>query len=381
MDGYVSPWTNAELVLHRDNVRRFINEEIVPHQSKWREQRHVDRAIWNKAGELGLLLADVPEQYGGAGGNFTHMAVFWEELIAAGETGFGTHVHAVVAQYILKSGTEAQRQKYLPRLASGEMIAAIAMTEPGAGSDLQAIRTTAVVEGSTYRIDGSKSFISNGYLADLILLAVKTDPSAGTRGISLLLVETHELDGFRTGRILDMIGRKGQDTCELFFDNVRIPRDALLGGVEGKGFAQLMRELPYERTLLGLTAVAAIERAVTLTVDHTRERKAFGKPLFDLQNTRFKLAEAKTQAVIARVFIDWCIQKLLDGEMEEDVASMAKWYLTDLQCKVIDECLQLFGGYGYMMEYPIAQMYADARVQKIYGGANEVMKEIIAYAL
>jgi acyl-CoA dehydrogenase len=372
---------NSELALHRDNVRRFIHEEIVPHQKTWREQRHVDRAVWNKAGELGLLLADVPEQYGGAGGNFTHMAVFWEELIGVGETGFGTHVQAVVAQYILKSGTEAQRQKYLPKLASGAMIAAIAMTEPGAGSDLQAIRTKAVLEGSEYRIDGSKSFISNGYLADLILLAVKTDASAGARGISLMLVETRDLEGFRTGQILDMIGRKSQDTCELFFDNVRVSREALLGGVEGKGFAQLMRELPYERTLLGLTAVAAIERAVTLTVDHTRERKAFGKPLFDLQNTRFKLAEAKTQAVIARIFIDWCIQKLLDGEMEEDVASMAKWYLTDMQCKVIDECLQLFGGYGYMMEYPIAQMYADARVQKIYGGANEVMKEIIAYAL
>lgn len=381
MDQYVSPWMDAELTLYRDNVRRFVGEEIVPHQQAWREQRHVDRSAWKKAGELGLLLADVQEQYGGAGGTFAHMAVFWEELIAVGETGFGTHVHAVVAQYILKSGTEQQRQTYLPKLASGEMIAAIAMTEPGAGSDLQAIRTKAVRSGQHYQIDGSKSFISNGYLADLVILAVKTDPSAGARGISLFLVETRDLQGFRTGRILDMIGRRGQDTCELFFDNVRVPAEALLGGVEGKGFAQLMKELPYERTLLGITAVVAIERALTLTADHTRQRKAFGKPLFDLQNTRFKLAEVKTQAVVARVFIDWCIQKILDGTMEEDVASMAKWYLTDLQCKVIDECLQLFGGYGYMLEYPIAQMYADARVQKIYGGANEVMKEIIAYAI
>jgi acyl-CoA dehydrogenase len=381
MDRYTSPWMNAELALYRDNVRRFVREEIVPRQKTWREQRHVERAAWARAGELGLLLADVPAQYGGADGNFTHMAVFWEELIAVGETGFGTHVHAVVAQYILKSGTEAQKQKYLPKLASGEMIAAIAMTEPGAGSDLQAIRTTAIREGDEYRIDGSKSFISNGHLADLILLAAKTDASGGARGISLLLVDVRQLHGFHAGPILDMIGRKGQDTCELFFDNVRIPGDAVLGGIEGKGFTQLMKELPYERTLLGLTAVAAIERAVELTVDHTRVRKVFGKPLFDLQNTRFKLAEAKTQAVIARVFIDWCIQALLKGDMEEDVASMAKWYLTDLQCKVIDECLQLFGGYGYMMEYPIAQMYADARVQKIYGGANEVMKEIIACTL
>jgi acyl-CoA dehydrogenase len=381
MEPYVSPWMDAELALYRDNVRRFINAELVPHQKKWREQHHVDRDAWCKAGALGLLLADIPEQYGGAGGTFAHMAVFWEELGAVGESGFGTRVQSVVAHHILKNGTEGQRRNYLPKLASGRMISAIAMTEPSAGSDLLGIRTSAIRDGDHYVINGSKSFVSNGYLADLVLLVVKTDAAAGARGLSLCLVENRELEGFRIGAMLDMIGRKGQDTCDLFFDDVRIPAAALLGGAEGKGFSQLMKELPYERIAIGINAVSAMERATALTADYARERKVSGKPLFDLQNTRFKLAEAKTQAVVARVFLDWCIQKLLAGALEPDVASMAKWYLSDLQCRVIDECLQLFGGYGYVMDYPIAQMYADARVQKIYGGANEVMKEIIAYAI
>jgi acyl-CoA dehydrogenase len=381
MDSYVSPWMNAELELHRANVRRFINAEVIPHQEKWRKQHYVDRETWSKAGELGLLLADVPEQYGGAGGTFAHMAVFWEELCAVGESGLGTRVHSVVAHYILRNGTEAQKTSYLPKLASGRMISAVAMTEPSAGSDLQGIRMRAVRDGAHYVVNGSKNFISNGSLADLLVLVVKTDPTPGPKGISLLLVETGNLEGYRVGGIPDMLGRKGQDTCELFFDDVRVPAAAVLGGAEGKGFSQLMNELPYERIAIGINAVAAIERATSMTVDYTRTRKAFGKPLFDLQNTRFKLAESKTKAVVARIFIDWCIQRVIDGGMESDVASMAKWYLTDVQCAVIDECLQLFGGYGYMMDYPIAQMYADARAQKIYGGANELMKEIIAYAI
>ena len=381
MDQYISSWMNEEMTLYRDNVRRFIKAEIVPHQENWRAQLHVDRQVWRKAGELGLLLADIPEQYQGAGGTFAHMAVFWEELIAVGEVGFGTHVQAVVAQYLLNDGTEQQKNTYLPKLASGEMIGAIAVTEPGAGSDLMGISTVATREGDGYRIRGAKTFISNGHLADLVVVVAKTDAEAGSKGLSLFLVETRALEGYSVGPILEMIGRKGQDTCELFFDDVRVPADAILGGIEGKGLAQLMKGLPYERTLIGLAAVAAIERALSLTLDHTQARKAFGKPLFDMQNTRFKLAEAKTKALVGRIFIDWCIEKVIDGTMETDVASMAKWYLTDLQCDVIDECLQLFGGYGYMMEYPIAQMYADARVQKIYGGANEIMKEIIAYSL
>jgi acyl-CoA dehydrogenase len=372
---------DADLQLYRDQVRRFIQAEVVPHQKIWAAQLYVDRSAWKRAGDLGLLLADIPQEYGGGGGTFAHMAILWEELMAVGEVGFGTHVHAVVAQYITKYGTEEQRLNYLPRMANAELVGAFAATEPDAGSDLQGIRTRAQRIGESYIVNGSKVFITNGYVSDLLLLVAKTDPDAGARGISLFLIETADLPGFRRGPILDMIGRKGHDVCELFFDQMEIPASALLGNVEGKGLAQLMKELPYERTFLGLFAVAAMERALALTLDHVRQRKVFGKPLFDMQNTRFKLAEARTKVLVARVFIDWCIGQMLDGTMETDIASMAKWYLSDMQCNVIDECLQLFGGYGYMMEYPIAQMYADARVQKIYGGTNEIMKEIIAYSL
>jgi acyl-CoA dehydrogenase len=368
----------------RDAVRRFIDSEITPHQQRFKEQQHVDRALWNKAGELGVLLADIPEQYGGSGGTFAHQCVVFEELGYAGDMAFGIHVHAIVAHYILNQGTEAQKRKYLPLLASGEMVGAIAMSEPGAGSDLKGIRTTAAAgkgDNGGYRVNGSKTFISNGYLADLILVVVKTDPNAGARGVSLLLLETKDNPGFRVGRILDKVGQKGQDTCELFFDGAHVPTENVLGGVEGQGFAQLMTELPYERTILGVTGVAAIERALKLTVEYTRERKAFGQALIEMQNTRFVLAEIKTEATIARIFIDRCIEDMIAGRMDTVQASMAKYWISDLQCKVVDQCVQLFGGYGYMLEYPIAQMYVDARVQRIYGGANEIMKEIIARAL
>ncbi|NNG23030.1 acyl-CoA dehydrogenase [Massilia sp. ML15P13] len=376
-----SPWMNEELGAFRDAVRRFVAGEITPHQEAWREQQHVDRDLWTKAGEMGLLLADIPDEYGGAGGSFAHMAVVFEELSYAGDTSFGIHVHAIVAHYLLNQGTEEQKQKYLPRLASGEMIAAIAMSEPGAGSDLKGIRTTAVRGGDGYRVSGSKTFISNGFMADLILVVAKTDPAAGSKGVSLLLLETKDNPGFRVGRILEKVGQKGQDTCELFFDDAHVPLANVLGGEEGKGFAQLMTELPYERTILGVCGVAAIERALQLTVDHTRERKAFGQALIEMQNTRFVLAEIKTEATIARIFIDRCIEDMLAGRMDTVRASMAKYWISDLQCKVVDQCVQLFGGYGYMLEYPIAQMYVDARVQRIYGGANEIMKEIIARSL
>ncbi len=378
---YTSPWMDSELESFRDTVRRFVQNEITPFEEQWAKQQHVDRGLWRKAGELGLLLADIPDEYGGSGGSFAHQCVVFEELSFAGNSSFGIHVHAIVAHYLLNQGTEAQKRKYLPRLASGDMVAAIAMTEPGAGSDLQGVRTRAERQGEHYVINGSKTFISNGYLADLILVVAKTDPSAGAKGTSLMLVETKNCPGFRVGRILDKIGQKGQDTCELYFDDVRVPADNVLGGVDGQGFYQLMTELPYERLIVGVSAVASIEHAVQLTVDYTRERKAFGKALIDLQNTRFKLAECKTQAVVARTYVDRCIVDMLEGRMDAVGASMAKYWLTDLQCQVIDECLQLFGGYGYMNEYPIARMYADARVQRIYGGANEIMKEIIARAL
>ncbi len=378
---YTSPWMDSELESFRDTVRRFVQNEITPFEEQWAKQQHVDRGLWRKAGELGLLLADIPDEYGGSGGSFAHQCVVFEELSFAGNSSFGIHVHAIVAHYLLNQGTEAQKRKYLPRLASGDMVAAIAMTEPGAGSDLQGVRTRAERQGEHYVINGSKTFISNGYLADLILVVAKTDPAAGAKGTSLMLVETKNCPGFRVGRILDKIGQKGQDTCELYFDDVRVPADNVLGGVDGQGFYQLMTELPYERLIVGVSAVASIEHAVQLTVDYTRERKAFGKALIELQNTRFKLAECKTQAVVARTYVDRCIVDMLEGRMDAVGASMAKYWLTDLQCQVIDECLQLFGGYGYMNEYPIARMYADARVQRIYGGANEIMKEIIARAL
>ena len=376
-----SPWMTPELEGFRDAVRRFVGSEVAPHAERFRQQQHVDRALWDKGGEMGILLADIPEQYGGAGGSFAHQAIVFEELAYIGDMAFGIHVHAIVAHYILNQGTEAQKLKYLPLLASGAMIGAIAMSEPGAGSDLKGIRSTAVKTADGYRIDGSKTFISNGYLADLILVVVKTDPAAGARGVSLLLLETKNNPGFRVGRILEKVGQKGQDTCELFFDGAHAGLDSVLGGVEGQGFFQLMTELPYERTILGLSGVAAIERALALTIEHTKNRKAFGQALIDMQNTRFVLAEVKTEATIARVFIDRCVEDMLAGRMDTVRASMAKYWISDLQCKVIDQCVQLFGGYGYMLEYPIAQMYVDARVQRIYGGANEIMKEIIARSL
>jgi acyl-CoA dehydrogenase len=374
-------WDTPELAGFRDAVRRFVEHEVTPHHERWRKQQHVDRELWNKAGDMGLLLADIPEVYGGSGGTFEHMAVVFEELAYAGDMNFGLHVHAIVAHYLLNQGTEDQKRRYLPRLASGEMVAAIAMSEPGAGSDLKGIRTSAAKGADGYRVNGSKTFISNGYLADLILVVARTDPAAGSKGISLLLLETRDNPGFRVGRILEKVGQKGQDTCELFFDDARVSLDNVLGGAEGRGFAQLMTELPYERTIIGVSGVASIERALELTVAHTRERKAFGQALIDMQNTRFTLAEIKTEATVARVFIDRCIEDLAGGRMDTVRASMAKYWISDLQCKVVDQCVQLFGGYGYMLEYPIAQMYVDARVQRIYGGANEIMKEIIARSL
>jgi acyl-CoA dehydrogenase len=370
-----------ELASFRDAVRRFVEAELAPHEARWGRQQHVDREAWRKAGEMGILLADVPEQYGGAGATFAHECVVFEELQRANVTSFGKHVHSIVAHYLLAYGSEAQKTRWLPKMATGELIAAIAMSEPGAGSDLQGVRTRAVRQGDQYVVDGSKTFISNGYLADLICLVVKTDPAAGAKGVSLLMVETADLAGFRVGRILDKVGMHGQDTAELYFDDVRVPAGNLLGAAEGRGFAQLMQQLPWERTIVAVAAVAAIERAVELTTDYVKERTAFGKPLIEMQNTRFKLAECKTAAHIARVFLNDCIERMMDGTMDAATASMAKWWTTEQQCRVIDECLQLFGGYGYMMDYPIGKMYADARVQKIYGGSNEIMKELIARSL
>ncbi len=376
-----SPWMDADLETYRDSVRRFVAEEVTPHQERWAKQQQVDRRVWEKAGELGLLLADVPEEYGGAGGSFAHVAILLEELAYAGDYAFGISVHQISANYILHKGTEAQKRKYLPQMAAGKMIGAIAMTEPGAGSDLQGVRTRAELQDGQYTINGSKIFISNGAMAGLVVVVAKTDPDAGSKGVSLLLLETQAAPGFQVGRILEKLGQKGADTSELFFDNVCVPAENLLGGVEGQGFYQLMHELPYERTLCAVSALASTEAALRMTLDYTRERKAFGKTLFDLQNTRFKLAEIKTQATVGRSFVDACIARLMAGTMDADTAAMAKLWTTETLGKAADECLQLFGGYGYMLEYPIARLYADARVQRIYGGASEIMKEIIARSL
>jgi acyl-CoA dehydrogenase len=381
MADYRSPWMDEELELFRDAARRFVESEILPHDARFREQHHVDRELWNKAGEVGLLCTDIPDRYGGVGGDVRHEAIVVEELGRRGITSLGHSVHSIVAHYLLNYGTEEQKQRWLPRMASGELVGAIAMTEAGAGSDLQAVKTRAHLDDGHYVIKGSKTFISNGYHAGLVAVVAKTDPGQRAKGISIIMVETRDQPGYRVGRLLDKIGQNGWDTAELFFDDVRAPADCLLGGVEGRGFAQLMDDLPYERTLLAIGGVAAMEYALELTVDYARHRKAFGKALLEMQNTRFKLAEVRTWVHIARVFIDDCILKLKDGQLDTVDASMAKWWLTDLQSKVADECLQLFGGYGYMKEYPISRLYVDARVQRIYGGANEVLKEIIARSL
>jgi acyl-CoA dehydrogenase len=376
-------WSTPELESYRDTVIRFIHTEVEPHDEAARKRGNVGHALWRKAGSLGLLCADIPEEFGGGGGDFRHEAVMYEELSRRSLTGFNSSVHTIVAHYLLNHGTAAQKAKYLPRLCRGELVGAIAMTEPGAGSDLQGMRTRAILSAdkSHYLVNGSKTFITNGYLAGLVLLCVKTDPTQGARGTSILIVETVDLSGYKVGRVLDKIGMKAQDTSELFFDDVRIGADNLLGGAEGQGFFQLMGDLPYERLIIGLSAVAAMEGALEATLAYVRERKAFGQPVGDFQNTKFKLAEVATITKVARTFIDDCVVKLVAGTLDTVTASMAKSWASDMQCKVVDECLQLFGGYGYMNEYLIGRMYVDARVQRIYGGTNEIMKEVISRAL
>ena len=378
---YQSPWVNDEVRMFRKTVRQFIEKEFVPQQARWREQQGPDAAAWSAAGRAGILLADVPEEYGGGGGSFAHEAVVLEELARAG-VHFGSAIQSTVAHYILAYGSEEQKRRWLPRMARGERVAAIAMSEPGAGSDLQAIKTAARRDAGHYVINGSKTFITNGSRANLVCLAVKTDARVvGMRGISLVLVETDALFGYRAGRPLEKLGMHGQDTCELFFDEVRVPAGNLLGGAEGKGFPQMMEQLPYERLSIGVGAVAMAEQAVAITTRYVKGRNAFGKPLIDMQNTRFKLAECKTKAHIARVFLDSCIERYIAGRLDETSTAMAKYWLTETQCSVVDECLQLHGGYGYMSEYPIARMWTDSRVQRIYAGTNEIMKELIAWSL
>jgi acyl-CoA dehydrogenase len=375
------PWMDDELEALRDAVAKFAAAEMLPHDAAWRAQHHVGKAIWRRAGEQGLLCTDIPAQYGGAGGDYRHEAVIYEELNRRGLSGFGQGVHSIAAHYLLNHGTEEQKQRLLPRMARGELIGAIGITEPGAGSDMKGIRTRAVRDGDHYVVTGSKIFISNGFLAGLIALVVKTDTAPGSKSVSLLMVETEGLQGYRVGRVLDKMGLHAQDTAELFFDGARVPAANLLGGEEGKGMYQLMSDLPYERIIIGVCGVAAMEGALAATLAYTRERKAFGQSVYDFQNTRFRLAEIATIVRIARTFIDDCIVRVAAGKLDTVTASMAKWWISDMQQKVLDECVQLHGGYGYMNEYLVCRLFADSRVQRIYGGTNEIMKEVIARAL
>ena len=381
MSNYKSPWMNDELRIYRKTVREFIQEQFLPRQARWREQHRPDAEAWKQAARTGLLLPDVPEEYGGGGGSFAHQAVVTEELAQAG-VHFGCGVQSIVSHYILKYGNEEQKRKWLPAMAQGELVGAIAMTEPSAGSDLQAIKTTARRNGDEYVLNGSKTFITNGAHAGLVCVAAKTDPkAAGFRSISMIVVETKNLAGYRVGSSLEKVGMHEIDTCELFFDDVRVPSANLLGTVEGVGFSQMMEQLRYERLMIGVGAVATAEQAVAITTKYAKERKAFGQALIDFQNTRFKLAQCKTESHIGRVFIDNCITRFIAGQLDPVMAAMAKYWLTECQCRIVDECVQLHGGYGYMTEYPIARMWMDSRVQRIYAGSNEILLELIGWSL
>jgi len=370
-----------ELRAFRARVRQFIRDEFAAHQPRWRQQRRPDVDAWTAAGAAGLLLSDVPAQYGGGGRTFAHEAVVVEELARAGIR-FASSTQSIVAHYLVAYGNEEQKRGWLPRLARGELVAAIAMSEPAAGSDLQGIKTTARRERDEYVINGSKAFVTNGCNAGLVCLAAKTNAAvAGMKGISLLMVEGKGLPGYRAGDALEKVGLHEQDTCELFFDDVRVPASNLLGDTEGQGFSQMLEQLPYERLAVAIAAVATAEQAVAITTSHVKTRTAFGKPLIEFQNTRFKLAECSTEARVGRVFLDDCIERFLEGERDAVSCAMAKYWLSDSECRIVDECVQLHGGCRYMAESPVARMWADSRVQRIYAGTYEIMKEVIAWSL
>ena len=365
----------------RSTVREFLEREVVPHHEQWEKDGQVSREVWTKAGAQGLLCFDVDEEYGGAGvKDFRYNMVVAEEISRVGASGLGFPVHTdVIVPYISALATDEQKQRWLPGLVSGELISAIAMTEPGAGSDLQGIRTSAVDKGDHYVLNGSKTFISNGIMSDLVIVVARTNPEAGHQGISLLVVE-RDMDGFERGRNLEKMGLKAQDTAELFFDNVHVPKENLLGE-EGSGFISLMTNLPQERVSIAAIAVAACEHILQLCLDYAKEREAFGRPIGKFQHNRFLLAEMATEVHIARVFVNDCVLKLNAGEVDTSLASMAKWWTTELQKKLVDQAVQLHGGYGYMMEYPVARAFVDSRIQTIYGGTTEVQKEIIGRML
>jgi acyl-CoA dehydrogenase len=382
LDDYRSPWMTEELEDLRQLARTFLDKEVVPHQARWAEQHMVDRDFWRAAGQAGLLCLSIPEEYGGGGGTFAHEAVLAAEQARAADDAWANSVHStIVAHYVNAFGTPEQKQRWLPGMASGDLVGAIAMTEPTTGSDLQRVRTRAVRDGDDYVINGSKTFISNGTHCDVLIIVARTGDEPGARGLSLIVAETADLPGFQRGRVLQKIGMHGQDTRELAFVDMRVPVANLLGAVEGRGFVQLMEQLPQERLIIAVTAAATAEAAVRHATAYAKEREAFGEDLMSFQNTRFVLAECAADALAARTLVDSCITRHLAGDLDAAGASLAKFWCTDVQNKVVDRCLQVFGGYGYMMEYPIARMYAAARVQKIYGGTNEIMKELVARAL
>ncbi|MEW4449769.1 acyl-CoA dehydrogenase family protein [Qipengyuania sp. JC766] len=374
---------DEEIAIFSDAVGKFY-EKHAPEKRvlKWREDGQVEREFWTEAGAAGLLGASVPEEYGGHGGDFRHEMVVIDQQGRHNVDGFAASLHnTIILPYLVRHGTEEQKKKYLPKLVSGELVSAIAMTEPGVGSDLQSITTTALKDGNGYRINGAKTYISNGQIADFIIVVAKTDPAERAKGISLMLLETEGAEGFQRGKKLDKIGLDAQDTSELFFDDVFVPSDAVLGGEEGKGFYQLMGELPQERLIIAMGAMTTIERALEETVAFTKERKAFGKTIWDFQNTQFVLADLKARGTAAKVFVNDCIAKHLEGKLDVPTACMAKYWLTELQGEVVDKCLQLHGGSGYINDYPIARMFRDSRVSRIFGGSNEIMKMVIARAM
>ncbi len=376
-----STWNEETHTIFADSVRRFFEKEMTPKISRWVEQGVCDRDFWRKAGEAGLCGGSLPEEYGGSGGGFGFDSVVIYEQARCADTAWGFGIHSIVMHYILTYGTDDQRRRWLPRMVSGEAIAALAMTEPGGGSDLQSIQTTAVKDGNQYRIKGSKTFITNGSSADIIVVAVKTDQSAGAKGISLVVVEADQTEGFHRGKRLDKMGLRGNDTAELFFDDAKVPMTNLLGQEEGQGFYQMMNQLPWERLVIGVGALGSMDYALEETTRYVQERTAFGKRVMDFQNTRFKLAEVKTKCELLRSFLNDCISRLENGQLDAATASMAKYWGSQTQNEVMHECLQLHGGYGYMTECPISRLYSDARVQMIYGGTNEIMKELIARSL